>query len=55
MFIGNKQILDGILIADETFDSRKRSRTVLFKVDLEKAYNHVEWGSVDYTFSIFGF
>lgn len=42
-FVGNRQILDGILIANELIDSRKwmHKEGVLLKVDLEKAYDHV--------------
>ena len=46
-----------MLIANELIDSRKRSiiKGVLFKIDLEKAFDHVNWGFVDYLLNIFGF
>lgn len=40
--MANNQILDGVLIANELIDSRKKSKEegVIFKFDLEKAYDH---------------
>ena len=40
------QILDARLIANECLDSRLKAWNpqVLRKLDLEKAYNHVNWG-----------
>lgn len=42
-FNKGRQILDGILIANELVDEAKRSKkeVVLFKVDFEKAYDSV--------------
>jgi hypothetical protein len=47
-FIGGKQILDLVLIANECLDSRLISarseiRDVMCKQDLEKTYDHVNW------------
>jgi hypothetical protein len=44
-FVKGKQILDLILIASECLDSRLRSGepSVMCKMDLEKAYDHVNW------------
>jgi hypothetical protein len=44
-FIKGRQILDPILIVNECLDSRLRSREPSFicKMDLEKAYDNVNW------------
>jgi len=48
-FVKNKQILDGILIANELVDEAQKSKKelMLFKVDFEKAYDSVDWGYLD--------
>jgi hypothetical protein len=44
-FIKRRQIMDSILIANESLDSRCRSEEpgILCKMDVEKAYDHVNW------------
>ncbi|CAN0904415.1 hypothetical protein LINGRAHAP2_LOCUS23081 [Linum grandiflorum] len=44
-FIKDRQVLDAALIANELIDSRIRSGRagVVFKLDIEKAYDHVNW------------
>ncbi|GAU32903.1 hypothetical protein TSUD_152630 [Trifolium subterraneum] len=48
-FIKGRQILDGILIANELVDDAKRNSKdlLLFKVDFEKAYDSVDWDYLD--------
>ncbi|MCH83014.1 LINE-1 reverse transcriptase like [Trifolium medium] len=49
-FVQGRQILDGVLIANEVIDEAKRlnRETLLFKVDFEKAYDSVEWDFMDF-------
>ncbi|GAU10186.1 hypothetical protein TSUD_420150, partial [Trifolium subterraneum] len=48
-FVKNRQILDGILVANEVVDEARKFRKelMLFKVDFEKAYDSVDWGYLD--------
>ncbi|PNX72596.1 cysteine-rich receptor-like protein kinase, partial [Trifolium pratense] len=48
-FVKNRQILDGILIANEIVDEARKSKKdlMLFKVDFEIAYDSVDWGYLD--------
>jgi hypothetical protein len=48
-FVRDRQILDGVLIANEAVDEARRSKKelMLFKVDFEKAYDFVDWGYLD--------
>ena len=49
-FVKGKQILDSVLIASKCIDSRLKSGvpSVLCKLDVEKAYDHVSWDFLMY-------
>ncbi|RVW54471.1 Transposon TX1 uncharacterized 149 kDa protein [Vitis vinifera] len=44
-FVQGRQILDAVLIANEIVDEKRLSREegVVFKIDFDKAYDHVNW------------
>lgn len=55
--MAGRQIPDGMLIANELIDSRKRPENegVIFNIDMVKAYDHMECSFVDYMLFQFGF
>ncbi|RVW66527.1 Transposon TX1 uncharacterized 149 kDa protein [Vitis vinifera] len=56
-FVQGRQILDAVLIANEIVDEKRRSgeEGVVFKIDFEKAYDHVSWGFLDHVLEKKGF
>ncbi|KAJ9680073.1 hypothetical protein PVL29_019377 [Vitis rotundifolia] len=56
-FVQGRQILDAVLIANEIVDERRRSgqEEVVFKIDFEKAYDHVSWDFLDHVLEKKGF
>jgi len=56
-FIKGRQILDGILWANEIVDDtrKRRKELLLFKVDFEKAYDSIDWGYLDEVIRKMGF
>jgi len=56
-FIGGRNILDGVAIANEVIDDAKKNNKpcLLFKVDFEKAYDSVSWDFLLYMMNRIGF
>ncbi|RVX05595.1 Transposon TX1 uncharacterized 149 kDa protein [Vitis vinifera] len=56
-FVQGRQILDAVLIANEIVDERRRlgEEGVVFKIDFEKAYDHMKWDFLDHVLEKKGF
>ncbi|RVW73236.1 LINE-1 reverse transcriptase-like [Vitis vinifera] len=56
-FVEGRQILDAVLVANEVLDSvlKGKEGAVMCKLDIEKAYDHVEWSFVVSVMSMMGF
>lgn len=55
-FVGGKQILDGVFIANKVIDSWKKRKNegLVLKIDFEKAYDNVNWNFLLNMLSKFG-
>ncbi|MCI37711.1 RNA-directed DNA polymerase (Reverse transcriptase), partial [Trifolium medium] len=56
-FVKGRQILDGILIANEVVDDvkKRKKELLIFKVDFEKACDLIEWEYLDSVMGKMGF
>lgn len=56
-FVWGRQILDSVRIANECLDIRLKAGApgVLCKLDLEKSYDYLNWGFLDYMLRRCGF
>jgi len=56
-FIKGRQILDGILVANEVVDEARKCKKelILFKVDFEKAYDSIDWNYLNEVMLKMGF
>ena len=56
-FIEMRQILEVVLITNEVVDEKRRlgEEGVVFKIDFEKDYDYVDWGSLDHVLERKGF
>ena len=56
-FVEGKQILDAALVANEAIDSivRNNRGALICKLDIEKAYDHVNWSFLCWVMEKMGF
>ena len=56
-FAQGRQILDAVLIANEIVDEKRRlgGEGIVFKIDFEKAYDHMSWDFLDHVLKKKGF
>ncbi|GLT48339.1 hypothetical protein SLA2020_219710 [Shorea laevis] len=56
-FIRGRQLMDGVVIANEVIDEakKKKKKSFLLKIDFEKAYDKVSWSFLDHMMQKMGF
>ncbi|GKU90856.1 hypothetical protein SLEP1_g4800 [Rubroshorea leprosula] len=56
-FLGGRQLVDSVVIANETIDDaqKRKKASFVFKLDFEKAYNKVYWEFLNYMMLRLGF
>ena len=56
-FVEGRHILDMVLIANEVVEDYrvKKKESIVFKVDFEKAYDHINWDFLDFVMEKNGF
>ncbi|GKV05111.1 hypothetical protein SLEP1_g17152 [Rubroshorea leprosula] len=56
-FIEGRQLVDGVVVVNETIDGvrKKKSQCFVFKIDFEKAYDKLSWHFLDYMIEKMGF
>ncbi|GKU92387.1 hypothetical protein SLEP1_g6121 [Rubroshorea leprosula] len=56
-FVGERQLVDSVVIANETIEEaqRRKKKGFVFKADFEKAYDKVCWGFLEYMLLRLGF
>ncbi|GKV00956.1 hypothetical protein SLEP1_g13565 [Rubroshorea leprosula] len=56
-FISGRQLMDGVMIANEVVDEtkKKKKKAFMLKIDFEKAYDKVSWSFLDFMRQKMGF
>lgn len=56
-FVEDRHIIEGVLVANELTHMRLRDKkpVLLFKIDMEKAYDYIDWSFVSYFLDKMGF
>ncbi|KAH9670663.1 er membrane protein complex subunit 10 [Citrus sinensis] len=56
-FVRDRQILDAVLVANEGLEEYRKCKRpgFIFKIDFEKAYDHIDWDFLDFVLEARGF